>query len=158
MRKSVGILGSGMVGQALALGFAKSGYDVTIGTRNPEKLAEFLDGEGKGIRAASTDEAAQAELLVLAVQWADDVAKKVIDSADHDNFVGKLLIDVTNPLSFTSPDQPPAPALSFPESAGKQVQAWLPDTKVVKAFNFITAAYMANPQLQRWYAGFLSRR
>ncbi len=47
MSRNVGILGSGMVGQALALGFNRSGYDVAIGTRNPDKLADFLAGQGR---------------------------------------------------------------------------------------------------------------
>lgn len=46
----IGILGSGMVGQALANGFIKYGNQVMIGTRNPAKLEDWNTANGnKGI-------------------------------------------------------------------------------------------------------------
>lgn len=38
--KKVGVLGSGLVGKVLAAGFVKHGYEVQLGTSNPDKLAE----------------------------------------------------------------------------------------------------------------------
>jgi len=35
----IGVIGSGDVGQVLASGFLKHGYEVVIGTRDPVKLA-----------------------------------------------------------------------------------------------------------------------
>ena len=49
MATKVGVIGSGMVGQTLAAGFRKHGYDVRIGTRTPGKLEEWLAGAGKGV-------------------------------------------------------------------------------------------------------------
>jgi predicted dinucleotide-binding enzyme len=39
----IGILGSGMVGQVLAAGFIKHGHQAMIGTRNPQKLADWSE-------------------------------------------------------------------------------------------------------------------
>ena len=41
MVQKIGILGSGIVGQKLAEAFAKSGREVRVGTRSPEKLKEW---------------------------------------------------------------------------------------------------------------------
>ena len=41
MAKKIGVLGSGSVAQTLAQGFLKHGYDVKMGTRDAQKLAEF---------------------------------------------------------------------------------------------------------------------
>jgi hypothetical protein len=62
----IGILGSAAVGQTLAKGFRKHGYDVRIGSRKPEKLPDFVDTTGIPA-ATSADTAAWAEILVLAV-------------------------------------------------------------------------------------------
>ncbi|OGF54089.1 MAG: hypothetical protein A2Z21_08335 [Candidatus Fraserbacteria bacterium RBG_16_55_9] len=39
----IGILGSGVVGQVLANGFIKHGYEVMVGTRSPEKLSGWKE-------------------------------------------------------------------------------------------------------------------
>ena len=41
MDQKIGIIGSGIVGQTLANGFVKHGYDVTIGTNTPGKREEL---------------------------------------------------------------------------------------------------------------------
>ena len=141
-----GILGSGTVGQHLAVGLRKSGYDVCLGTRNPEKLRDWAGEAGTGVRIGSfADAAAHGELLFLATGWAG--TENAIQLADPGNFAGKILVDVTNPLHFPTPGAPPEPALAYPESAGKHIQSLLPECRVVKCFNSITAAYMANPVL-----------
>jgi len=48
-----GILGSGVVGRALANGFNKHGYEVMVGTRSPEKLSEWKAKAGKSARVGS---------------------------------------------------------------------------------------------------------
>jgi 8-hydroxy-5-deazaflavin:NADPH oxidoreductase len=145
----VGILGSGTVGQKLAVGFRKSGHEVMIGTRSPDKLGDYLKGEGQGVRAGTTaDTAAFGDILVMAAKWDGGAAESVIQQAGKNNFAGKILIDVTNPLVFTAPNQPPKLAMGFPDSAGATLQKWLPQAKVVKAFNIVTAHYMAAPKLQ----------
>lgn len=139
----IGILGSGVVGQQLGLGFIKSGHDVKIGTREAGKLAEWLKGAGSKASVGSAKDAAEfGEIIVLATKW--DGVEAVISTAGKENFKNKIVIDVTNPLKFETAGQAPTLALAFPESAGKQVQTWLPDSKVVKCFNIINAYYMAN--------------
>jgi len=44
-----------------------------------------------------------------------------------------------------TPGQPPALALGFTDSAGEQIQRWLPQLHVVKAFNIVGHAHMFRP-------------
>ena len=141
-----GILGSGMVGRALALGTRKLGYETVIGTRNVDALKDWLASDGQNIKAGSLAEAAaDADLIFLATNWGG--TQNALQLAGADNLKDRVLIDVTNPLQSPAAGGPPALALGFPDSGGAQVQRWAPQARVVKCFNCITAPYMANPDL-----------
>ena len=152
----VGILGSGIVGQQLGLGFIRLGHEVKIGTRGTEKLKDWLKEAGSKGSAGSFEEAAKfGEMNVLATFWAG--TENAIKLAGKNNFSGKILIDVTNPLDF-SQGAPPKFAATPGNSAGEQVQRWLPDARVVKAFNTVNAYVMVNPKREEgdpdfFYAG-----
>lgn len=140
----IGILGSGVVGQSLGRGFAARGDEVIIGTREGggDKLREWAAGIGGRGRAGTFAEAAAfGELAVLATRW--EGTENALRLAGAGNLAGKVVIDVTNPLDFSS--GAPRLALGHGDSGGEQVQRWLPDARVVKAFNIITAAEMVNP-------------
>jgi predicted dinucleotide-binding enzyme len=142
----IGILGSGDVGQALGAGLAKLGHDVKMGTRNPgqEKVKAWLDKTKHGVSAGTFAEAAAfAELAVLATNWVG--TENAIRLAGLQNFAGKIVIDATNPLDFSS-GVPPRLSIGHTTSAGEQVQRWLPESHVIKAFNIVGNAHMVNPQ------------
>jgi predicted dinucleotide-binding enzyme len=133
----VGIVGSGQVARALALGFTSRGHDVVIGSRDPGKaeLADWLAGEGRDVRAGTFAEAAEhGELLVLAV--AGVAVEEAIEEAGPERFAGKVVIDPTNPLD-ASHGFPPSLFWSGDDSGGEHVQRAIPAAKVVKAFNII---------------------
>lgn len=139
----IGILGSGDVAKALARGFLGRGDTVKLGTRSPEKLADFVKQSGKNASAGSfADAAAFGELLVLATAWTG--TESAIKLADPKNAAGKVVMDVTNPLDFSS-GAPPKLAVGYNDSAGERVQRWLPQAKVVKAFNIVGNSAMVNP-------------
>ena len=65
--KKIGILGSGIVGKVLANGFLQHGYAVMIGTRDPDKLADWKAAGGANAHLGSATEAAQfGDIIVLA--------------------------------------------------------------------------------------------
>ena len=139
------ILGTGMVGQNLAKGFLALGYQVVIGSRDPngESARKAIEATGGSTRAATFSEAArQGDFAVLATLW--EGTRSALDQTGDHNLAGKLVIDATNPLDFS---HGPALALGHTTSGGEQVQAWLPTAKVVKAFNTVTAPLMFKPNL-----------
>ncbi len=143
---NIGILGTGEVGKVLAAGFKTIGHDVMIGTRDPQagKLTDWQAQAGASVQAGTFSETASfGEVIVLAVGW--DHAKAVIDLADSTNFDGKVVLDATNPLTFEQEGQPPVLALGHTDSAGEQVQRWLPEARVVKWFNIVGNPHMVNP-------------
>ena len=131
----IGIIGSGDVGQKLGHGFIQSGHEVAIGTRDPSagKLNGWQAEAGERGHVHTFAEAATfGEVLVLATAWSG--TQHAIELADPKNFAGKVVLDATNPLQYEE-GQPLRLALGHTDSAGEQVQRWLPDAHVVKAFN-----------------------
>jgi 8-hydroxy-5-deazaflavin:NADPH oxidoreductase len=125
----IGIIGSGMVAQQLGFGFLKSGYEVKLGTRHPEKLEEWRKKAGEKASIGSFEDTAKfGEIIVLATLWANNAAENAIKMAGKKNFAGKVVMDVTNPLAPGEEGQPPKLALGYPQSAGALVQSWLPDS------------------------------
>jgi 8-hydroxy-5-deazaflavin:NADPH oxidoreductase len=142
----VGIIGSGPVGQSLGKGFADLGHEVKLGTRDAgkEKVRTWLSKAGPRVSAGSFSEAAVfGELIVLATSWSG--TESALQLADKKNLAGKVVVDATNPLTST-PGGPPGLALGHTNSGGEQVQRWLADAHVVKAFNIIGNPFMVNPQ------------
>lgn len=142
----VGVLGSGDVGRVLAAGFASLGHDVTIGSRDPEKLREFAEKEDSRITAGTFEQAARfGDILVLAtlgVATAD-----AIQLAGLANFANKVVVDTTNPLDFTN-GAPPTLSVGGKDSLGEQIQRLIPTAKVVKAFNTVGHNHMIHPHFE----------
>ncbi len=141
----IGILGSGDVGRALGTGFAGLGDEVKIGSRDPRKaeVQEWVRRTGGGASSGTFAEAAAfAELAVVATLWSG--TEHALQLAGAANLRGKVVMDVTNPLVF-APGQPPSLALGHTDSGGEQVQRWLPESRVVKAFNSVGHAHMVKP-------------
>ncbi len=140
----IGILGSGNVGKALAKGFIAEGYDVMIGTRDPA-AAKSKELKELGAQVGSFADTAQfAEIAVLCTQGTG--TQNALNLAKSENLAGKVVIDVTNPLDLSS-DKPQL-SLGLNNSGGEEVQRWLPDSLVVKAFNSVGSALMYQPSYE----------
>ena len=142
---NIGVLGSGDVGRVLAGGFASLGHQVKIGSRNPgnDKVQSWLKRAGPKASVGSLEDAARfGELIVLATLWSG--TENALKLAGPENLAGKVVIDVTNPLT-PKPGGLPALALGHTDSGGEQVQRWLPKSRVVKAFNIVGNAHMIKP-------------
>src|SRR5438093_4182784 len=100
--KKIAVLGSGTVGQVLADGFLKHGYDVTRGSREPVKMQEWKQGAGPKAEIGTFAQAVKfGELVVLAVKGL--AAEAVLDLAGPSNLAGKTIIDTTNPIADAPP-------------------------------------------------------
>lgn len=141
----IGIIGSGMVGETLANGFLKHGYDVMIGSNDKAKQAA-LKTKTKA-KVGSFSEAAQfGELLVLAAKGSG--AESAVKAAGVPSLDGKTVIDATNPIA----DAPPVNGVlkfftSLDDSLMERLQKLAPEARFVKAFNSIGSALMVNPDL-----------
>lgn len=141
----IGVLGSGLVAQTLGSGFLAHGHDVTLGTRDPAKLADWAKQNSKGMVKGFAETAKFGELVVLAVKGT--VAADAVRAADAANLAGKVVIDTTNPIA----DAPPVNGVlkfftSYEESLLEQLQRKFADVCFVKAFNSVGAACMVNPK------------
>ena len=142
--KGSGILGSGSVGQQLGRGFARHGYEVMLGSRDPKKLEEWKKATpGKVATGTFSEAAAFGPIVILATSGAG--TEEAIELARPTNFVGKLVLDATNPLEF-SRGMPPGLFLGTTDSLGERVQRKLPDSKVVKCFNTVSNTKFIDPK------------
>jgi len=141
---SVGVLGTGMVGQAFAARLAGLGVDVTVGARSADSasLAPFGDLD---VRTGSfADVAAQADLLVNATNGINSLA--VLESIGAEALAGKTVIDLSNELVPVEGGYP-APAASPERSIGRRLQEAFPATFVVKSLNTMNCTVMVDPSV-----------
>lgn len=144
-KMKIGILGSGIVGQTLASGFLATGHEVMVGTSQTEKLAEWLKKNSRAKVGNFKETAFFGELVVFAVKGIE--LESAVERAGRKNLEGKIVIDVTNPLLFEKEGQPPRLATGLPHSNGEKLQKWLPEGKVVKAFNIVGHLHLTNAKL-----------
>jgi predicted dinucleotide-binding enzyme len=89
---SVGIIGAGRLGQAMARTALRAGRSVLLAnSRGPESLTSVVSSLGEGVSAGTADEAASAGIVVIAVPW--DRVPEAVQGLDWN---GQLVIDATN--------------------------------------------------------------
>jgi 8-hydroxy-5-deazaflavin:NADPH oxidoreductase len=90
--KSVGIIGAGRIGQAMARIARRAGWPVVIANRTgPQSLASLVQELGDGVSAGTVNDAVGADIVVLAVMWPD--VPHAVEGLDWE---GRILIDPTN--------------------------------------------------------------
>jgi predicted dinucleotide-binding enzyme len=141
----VGVLGSGVVAQVLAGGFLRHGHDVTVGTRDASKLAEWRTENPTAGVGGFEDAARFGEVIVLAVKGLH--AADALRAAGAANLDGKLVMDATNPIA----DAPPVDGVlrfftTLDESLMERLQKEFPRARFVKAFNSVGNGRMINPE------------
>lgn len=142
--KTIAILGTGVVAQALALGFKKYGWEVVLGTQHPEKKVEWKEESLKATPVVPYQEAVKkSEMVILSVKGtaAESVVKGISSLIS-----GKTVIDATNPIA----DAPPEDGVlkfftNLDESLMEKLQKISPQAHFVKAFNSVGNAFMVNP-------------
>src|SRR5438477_4367417 len=143
----IGILGTGMVGNALGTKLVQIGHDVTMGSRNAnnEKALQWAKPLGARARSATFADAARfGEIVFNCTGGAHSM--EALNSVDPEALRGKILIDVSNPLQ-AGEDGTMVLAFCNTDSLGERIQKAFPQTRVVKALNTINCEVMVNPAL-----------
>jgi predicted dinucleotide-binding enzyme len=154
---SIGIIGAGALGSNAARLLAKSGISATIAnSRGPESLAGLVRELGPSIKAGTVQEAASADIVLVAVRWVD--LGRALGGLPAWN--GRIVIDGTNPVAFLEPNSPDAKDPSNPLAAygikaidlgGKHssevFRGFVPGARVIKAFNHLDASVLPDPAL-----------
>jgi 8-hydroxy-5-deazaflavin:NADPH oxidoreductase len=134
----VGVLGTGMVGHAIAAKLAALGHEVMMGSRtaNNNKAQAWVRTVGsRGQAGTFADAAAFGEVVFNCTHGAASL--DALRAAGAKNVDGKIIVDVANVL-------PPADV--GPESLGQQIQKAFPSAKVVKTLNTINCEVMVDPR------------
>jgi predicted dinucleotide-binding enzyme len=137
---TVGIIGAGAIGQAFAKQLVKAGINVILSnSRGPETLASVVDSLGSKARAGTVQQAAQADVVFVSTNWS-----RTQDALKDIKWDNRILIDATNPVLL--------PGYQLAELGGKNssqvLSTWAPGARVVKAFNTLLAAVLAQDPAQ----------
>lgn len=129
---SIGIIGAGAIGSAIATILARQGIPATLSnSRGPDSLKDKARELGASITAGTREEAASRDIVFVAVNW----GRLPAALAGLPNFGGRIVIDTNNPIE--------APLFKPAELNGRlssEVLADLvPGARVVKAFNHLAA-------------------
>lgn len=145
MEKRIGIIGSGMVGIALANGLHRHGYQIMIGTNDATKRTSILEKtDGKVAIGTFAETAGYADLLILAVKG--NIAEEALTKTGIGLLAGKTVLDATNPISDGPPVNGVLPFFtSLHDSLMERLQALAPETHFVKCFSCVGNALMVDP-------------
>src|SRR4051812_15968212 len=141
----IGVLGTGMVGKAIATKLVEVGHDVRMGSRTADNEDATAWAGENGDRASNgtfADAAAFGETLFNCTGGMVSLA--ALEGAGEDNIGEKVLIDVSNPLDF-SHGMPPSLSVANTDSVAEQLQRRFPQAKVVKSLNTMNFAVMVDP-------------
>ena len=141
----VGVLGTGMVGQALASKLVSLEHEVLMGSRQAgnEKAVTWATAAG-GTSGEGTFATAAAFGDVVINATAGAVSLAALAAAGAENLAGKVLVDVANPLDFSA-GMPPTLTVCNTDSLGEQIQRAFPEAMVVKSLNTMSAEVMVTP-------------
>jgi 8-hydroxy-5-deazaflavin:NADPH oxidoreductase len=128
---SVGIIGAGRIGQAMARTALRAGLPVVISnSRGPETLTSVVETLGDGVSAGTVEQASAAAIVVLAVPWGN-----VRDAVQALEWNGQVVIDATNDFD---------PGDLGGRTSSEVVADLVSPARVVKAANTLVAAVLAS--------------
>jgi len=129
--QSVGIIGAGRIGQAMAHIAHRAGRQVVIAnSRGPQSLTSVVEALGGGVTAGTVQDAAAAGIVVLAVPWAQ--VQQAVRGLEWD---GQILIDPTNDFDPSDLDG---------RTSSEVVADLVAPARVVKAANTLVAAVLGS--------------
>jgi 8-hydroxy-5-deazaflavin:NADPH oxidoreductase len=145
--RTIGFIGAGHIGSTLARLFVSTGRDVVLSnSRGPETLQDLVTELGPRARAATATEAAEAGDLVVVT-----VPLKAYAGTPVEPLAGKVVVDTNN--YYPERDGRIAELDDESTTTSELLQAHLPVSHVVKAFNNIYYTHLATRGLPAGTAG-----
>jgi predicted dinucleotide-binding enzyme len=137
---TIGLIGSGHIGSTVARLAVDAGHDVVLSnSRGPETLTDLVDQLGPRARAATAAEAAAAgDIVVVAIPL------KAYRTVPVEPLRGKVVIDTSN--YYPQRDGHIAELDDESTTSSELLQAHLPESRVVKAFNNIYFGHLGSLQ------------
>ncbi len=137
---TIGLIGSGNIGSTVARLAVDAGHDVVLSnSRGPETLADLVSELGDRARAATAAEAAEAGDIVVVT-----IPLKSYREVPVEPLRGKVVIDTDN--YYPDRDGHIAELDDESTTTSELLQAHLPESHVVKAFNNIFAPHLGSLQ------------
>ena len=134
----IGTIGAGDFAQAFAKRALKAGHEIKLSnSRGPDSLRDIVKHLGPGATAATVEEAAACETVLLVVPW-DNVPQTLASLPRWNN---QILIDATNPFHGSAGNFTPAEVGNL--STSQLVAALSPGARVVKALNHMIVPNLA---------------
>ncbi len=135
--ETVGVIGAGRIGKAVAKQALRAGRFVVISnSQEPSALKPLINELGSGARAGTVKEAAEQEIVVLAVPWIN--VQEALAGLPPWN--GRIVVDATNAAIM--------PGFQVPDLGGRTSSEVVADlvrgARVVKGFNTLLAAVLAS--------------
>ena len=138
---TIGLIGAGNIGSQLARLAVAHGHDVVISnSRGPETLAALVTELGPKARAATVVDAATAGEIVVVT-----IPLKHYRTVPVEPLAGKIVIDTNN--YYPQRDGQIAELDNESTTTAELLQAHLPTSSVVKAFNHIYARQLTTDGL-----------
>lgn len=140
----IAVLGTGNVGQTIGAKLVALNHSVIMGSRSAdnEKAKNFAQ-QHDAKNGTFAEAAAQAEIIFNCVSGG--ASMQALQLAGTENLKGKILVDLSNPLDFSTGTL--RLSVCNDDSLGEQIQRAFPETKVVKTFNTLWCGLMINPHL-----------
>jgi len=143
----VGVLGTGMVGRAIATKLVAVGHETMMGSRTPDNEAASVWVAETGASASHGTFAEAAAFGALIVNCtAGSASIDALALAGAEALAGKVVLDLANPLDHSA-GFPPTLFVSNTDSLGERIQRAFPDAKVVKSLNTMNCDVMVAPTL-----------
>jgi len=134
---SIGIIGAGNIGLAVAKTLSRAGVAATIAnSRGPDSLKESVAALGPAIKAGTREQAAAADIVLIAVNW----SKLPVALEGLPAWGGRIVIDANNPIE--GPLFKPAELHGLVSS--QVVADLVAGARLVKAFNHLRADVLAS--------------
>jgi len=147
----IAILGTGVVGQTIGTKLVQIGHEVYMGSREPANPRAITWANKENLHKDSTQKHALIGTFANAAEFGEVIfnctlgtaSLEALNQAGAANMRGKILIDTSNPLDYSTDSW--SLTVANEDSLGEQIQRAFPNTFVVKTLNTINCDVMVNP-------------